>query len=91
MLYEAVFKYEKGDEVITKTPHILATFTALLVFLLPPYLAWPCAVCFGDPNADLTNGLNIGIRGLVGIVLLGQMLIGGLLFYWFRVYRGVHA
>jgi hypothetical protein len=47
---------------------------AVAALALPRSLA-ACAVCFGDPAAPMTHGLNMGILFLFGVVGLVQLAI----------------
>jgi len=39
----------------------------LLVCVFHPATALACAVCYGDPQAPMTNGMNMAILSLLGI------------------------
>ena len=51
-------------------------------------IADACAVCFGDPNAQLTKGAETGVWFLLGIMLLVQVGFGIFFFYLRRRARG---
>ncbi len=65
----------------------LATLIGLTILLMAqPALA--CSVCFGDPNSQMTQGVQAGVLvllGVVGVVLAG---IASLLIFWMR--RAAH-
>lgn len=46
---------------------------AAAVALLWPETALGCAVCFGDPEAPMTQGLNRAIYALLGTIALVQI------------------
>jgi hypothetical protein len=56
------------------------TTAALLVPFLPR-MADACAVCFGDPNAQMTKGAEQGIWFLLGVMVLVQIGFGTFFFY----------
>ena len=37
--------------------------------------AYPCAVCYGDPESPLTNGMNMGVLTLMGFIIFILMII----------------
>jgi hypothetical protein len=47
-----------------------------------------CAVCFGDPNAQMTKGAEQGVWFLLGVMLLVQLGFGIFFFYLRRRARG---
>lgn len=55
--------------------------TATLPVLLVPRMAAACAVCFGDPNAQMTKGAEDGIWFLLGVMVLVQAGFGMFFFY----------
>jgi hypothetical protein len=54
---------------------------AVLLVLLAPRLAAACAVCFGDPNAQMTKGAEQGVWFLLGVMVLVQIGFGIFFFY----------
>ncbi len=51
--------------------------------------AWPsklvaCAVCFGDPNSSMTQGMNVGIIALLMVSGMVLSAIGVFFFYLFK-------
>ncbi len=58
-----------------------ATIVAGVIGLLSPRLAAACAVCFGDPNAQMTKGAEQGVWFLLGVMLLVQVGFGIFFFY----------
>jgi len=60
---------------------IAAAFAAALASLLVPRLAAACAVCFGDPSAQMTKGAEQGVWFLLGIMVLVQIGFGIFFFY----------
>lgn len=59
----------------------LVIAAALALPLLTPRLAAACAVCFGDPSAQMTKGAEQGVWFLLGIMLLVQGGFGIFFFY----------
>jgi len=53
----------------------------LVVGLFAPRLAAACAVCFGDPNAQMTKGAEQGVWFLLGVMVLVQVGFGIFFFY----------
>jgi hypothetical protein len=51
-------------------------------------LAEACAVCFGDPNAQMTKGAEQGVWFLLGIMMLVQVGFGIFFLYLRRRARG---
>ena len=47
-----------------------------------------CAVCFGDPNAQMTKGAEQGVWFLLAVMLLVQVGFGIFFFYLRRRARG---
>jgi hypothetical protein len=43
----------------------IATAVALLALLPKPL--WACAVCYGDPNSSMTQGINAAVLSMVGV------------------------
>ena len=60
---------------------IAAAFAAALASLLVPRFAAACAVCFGDPSAQMTKGAEQGVWFLLGIMVLVQIGFGVFFFY----------
>ena len=50
--------------------------------------AGACAVCFGDPNAQMTKGAEQGVWFLLGIMVLVQIGFGIFFMYLRRRARG---
>ena len=44
--------------------------------------AHACAVCLGDPGADMTKGMIVGIYALLGVV---TMVLAGFAYFFIRV------
>ena len=49
---------------------------ALLALLASPRLAAACAVCFGDPGAQMTKGAEQGVWFLLGVMVFVQVGFG---------------
>ncbi len=60
----------------------LFLFTGFLISTFPK-LSLGCAVCYGDPNAPMTAGLNQAIFFLLGVIgiILSLILSAGIYFY----------
>lgn len=60
-----------------------------LVLLFSFYLSVPsaqaCSVCFGDPDSDLTKGLNAGVLAL--LIVVSMVLAGFAAFFVFIARR----
>ena len=66
-------------------------FIATVAFsLLTPRLAAACAVCFGDPSAQMTKGAEQGVWFLLGIMLLVQAGFAIFFFYLRRRAQRFH-
>ena len=64
---------------------------ACVSLLSNPEWVLACAVCFGDPDSDMTQGAKAGILillGVVGTVLAG---IAGMALFWIRRARTLQA
>jgi hypothetical protein len=48
----------------------------VLAMLASPRFAAACAVCFGDPNAQMTKGAEQGVWFLLGVMVLVQAGFG---------------
>ena len=53
----------------------------LLALVAAPRCASACAVCFGDPSAQMTKGAEQGVWFLLGIMVLVQVGFGIFFFY----------
>ena len=40
----------------------------LLLTLFSPGVLFPCAVCYGNPEAPMTHGMNMGVLTLMGFI-----------------------
>ena len=54
-------------------------------FLLAPDAVMACAVCGGDPEAPMSQGMSMGILTL--LIIIGGVLIGFSTFFLFLRYR----
>ena len=57
----------------------------LLAVLLCPLAAQACSVCFGDPDSDLSKGLNAGVLAL--LIVVSMVLSGFAAFFVFVARR----
>ena len=62
-----------------------ALLVCIAVLALVPATADACSVCFGDPDSNLTKGLNAGVFALLSVVVL--VLSGFAAFFVFIVKR----
>jgi len=61
----------------------LAIFTCLVVFLnAQPSLA--CSVCYGEPSAPISQGVQAGVLVLLGVVITVLAGFASLLIFWMR-------
>jgi hypothetical protein len=67
---------------------MIALLLAVVLVLTQTDLAAACAVCFGDPNAQMTKGAEQGVWFLLGIMLLVQIGFGIFFLYLRRRARG---
>lgn len=67
---------------------VAALASAIALVLGSARLAAACAVCFGDPNAQMTKGAEQGVWFLLGIMLLVQVGFGIFFMYLRRRARG---
>lgn len=45
---------------------------------------WACAVCFGDPNSNLTKGAVAGVLFLLAVTAFVLTAVGFTIFSWSR-------
>jgi len=83
-------RIQKETERPTKSL-LAAAALVLLGVLASAGTAQACAVCFGDPNSQLTKAMAPGILFLLGCI--GTVLSGfGVMFcYWARRMKRAHA
>ena len=63
----------------------LRVSAVLAIFLLwSSAQAWACAVCLGDADSTMTDGMNNGILALLGVVAVVQ---GGFVALFFSIRR----
>lgn len=62
-------------------PRLVVIALGLIAGVLAPQLAVACAVCFGDPNAQITKGAEQGVWFLLGVMVLVQIGFGIFFFY----------
>jgi len=39
-----------------------------LLTMISPGILFPCAVCYGNPEAPMTHGMNMGVLTLMGFI-----------------------
>jgi len=70
---------------------VLATATIVTLVMAVPRVLFACAVCYGNPEAAPTRGMNLGIvtmLGVTGAVLGG---FGGMIFCFARRARRLNT
>jgi uncharacterized membrane protein len=62
--------------------HHIILIIGVIIFVFPQ-ISIACAVCYGDPQAPMTAGLNQAIFFLLGVIgfILSIILIAGIYFY----------
>jgi hypothetical protein len=60
---------------------MIARLFLIALVVLRADLARACAVCFGDPNSQLTKGAEQGVWFLLGIMVLVQVGFGIFFFH----------
>ena len=62
--------------------HHIFIIIGIIIFVLPQ-VSHACAVCYGDPQAPMTAGLNQAIFFLLGVIgfILSIILTAGIYFY----------
>jgi|TARA_B110000263_G_scaffold244013_1_gene251486 hypothetical protein len=40
-----------------------------IILSLIPGMLFPCAVCYGNPEAPMTHGMNMGVLTLLGFII----------------------
>lgn len=61
-------------------PHHLLISSFIIIWVLFPDLLNACAVCFGDPESSMVQGVNMAILTMGGVT--GSVLGGFVLFYY---------
>ena len=46
-----------------------------IIFSLIPGALFPCAVCYGNPEAPMTHGMNMGVLTLLGFISFVLLII----------------
>ena len=77
-------------ERLTRLPLISSAF-ALLVILLRSEPVQACAVCFKDPDSDLTKGAQAGVLFLAIVVYSLMMGIGVVIYKWYKRAKALEA
>ena len=47
-----------------------------LLIIISPGVLFPCAVCYGNPEAPMTHGMNMGVLTLMGFIGFVLCIIG---------------
>ena len=45
------------------------------IFSLIPGALFPCAVCYGNPEAPMTHGMNMGVLTLLGFIIFILLVV----------------
>jgi len=46
-----------------------------VIFSLIPGVLFPCAVCYGNPEAPMTHGMNMGVLTLLGFIIFILLVV----------------
>ena len=46
-----------------------------IIFGLIPGTLFPCAVCYGNPEAPMTHGMNMGVLTLLGFIIFILLVV----------------
>jgi NADH:ubiquinone oxidoreductase subunit 3 (subunit A) len=46
-----------------------------IIFSLIPGALFPCAVCYGNPEAPMTHGMNMGVLTLLGFIIFILLVV----------------
>ena len=46
-----------------------------IIFNLIPGALFPCAVCYGNPEAPMTHGMNMGVLTLLGFIIFILLVV----------------
>ena len=46
-----------------------------IIFSLIPGVLFPCAVCYGNPEAPMTHGMNMGVLTLLGFIIFILLVV----------------
>lgn len=71
-------------------PRLVAGAALVALVLGSARLAAACAVCFGDPSAQMTKGAEQGVWFLLAVMLAVQVGFGIFFMYLRRRSRGFH-
>ena len=47
----------------------------LIILSLIPGALFPCAVCYGDPEALMSHGMNMGVLTLLGFIIFILLIV----------------
>ena len=51
-----------------------AKLLSIILSLMPGAL-FPCAVCYGNPEAPMTHGMNMGVLTLLGFIIFILLVV----------------
>ena len=46
-----------------------------IIFSLIPGVLFPCAVCYGNPEAPMSHGMNMGVLTLLGFIIFILLVV----------------
>ena len=46
-----------------------------IIFSLIPGALFPCAVCYGNPEAPMSHGMNMGVLTLLGFIIFILLVV----------------
>jgi len=46
-----------------------------IILSLIPGMLFPCAVCYGNPEAPMTHGMNMGVLTLLGFIIFILLVV----------------
>lgn len=64
---------------------------AFAAALASPSIARACAVCYGDPSAEITQGAKAGVLLLLGVIVFVLVWIAAVALFWVRRARMLDA
>jgi hypothetical protein len=46
-----------------------------IISILIPGFIYPCAVCYGNPDAPMSHGMNMGVLTLLGFIVFILLIV----------------
>ena len=56
-----------------------AKLISIILCLIPGAL-FPCAVCYGNPEAPMSHGMNMGVLTLLGFIIFILLIVAASIF-----------